>query len=287
MRRYVGGRVSLDVQYDLRNAIYERLQRLDFASHDQLQTGQLVCRASLRRRPDPGAAVVPADHARQRRAARRRRSWSWSFLSPPLTLVALAVAPLLLVRVAAAADARCSRPPGTPSSGPARWPASSTRRSPACGSSRASARRTASSTSLADAAGDLFASRARAGPPPGPLPADAAGDPGRWPRSPCSALGGWLAIEGHITLGTFLAFSTYLVQLVAPVRMLAGLLAVGQQARAGAERVLDLLDATARVRRPSPTPRSSIGRSPGPRSRFDDVALRLHAVGEPVLDAST
>ncbi len=31
VRRYYGGRVSLDVQYDMRNAIYERLQRLDFA----------------------------------------------------------------------------------------------------------------------------------------------------------------------------------------------------------------------------------------------------------------
>ena len=35
VRRYVGGRVALDVQYDLRTAIFERLQRLDFAGHDQ------------------------------------------------------------------------------------------------------------------------------------------------------------------------------------------------------------------------------------------------------------
>jgi ATP-binding cassette, subfamily B, bacterial len=46
VRRWVGGRVSLEVQFDLRNAIYERLQRLDFAGHDKLQTGQLVSRAS-------------------------------------------------------------------------------------------------------------------------------------------------------------------------------------------------------------------------------------------------
>src|SRR5204863_7001773 len=46
VRRFVGGRVALDVQFDLRNAVYERLQRLDFASHDQLQTGQLVSRAN-------------------------------------------------------------------------------------------------------------------------------------------------------------------------------------------------------------------------------------------------
>src|SRR5580700_5333404 len=46
VRRFVGGRVSLDVQYDLRNAIYDQLQRLDFARHDELQTGQLVTRAN-------------------------------------------------------------------------------------------------------------------------------------------------------------------------------------------------------------------------------------------------
>ncbi|MGQ4423949.1 ABC transporter ATP-binding protein, partial [Streptomyces violaceoruber] len=56
------------------------------------------------------------------------------------------------------------------------------------------------------------------------------------------ALGGWLAVRGHITLGTFVAFSTYLAQLVGPVRMLAMVLTVGQQARAGTERVLELID---------------------------------------------
>src|SRR5207245_2957146 len=55
-------------------------------------------------------------------------------------------------------------------------------------------------------------------------------------------LGGWLALHHRISIGTFLAFSTYLLQLVAPARMLAGLLTVGQQARAGAERILELLD---------------------------------------------
>ena len=61
------------------------------------------------------------------------------------------------------------------------------------------------------------------------------------------ALGGWLALEGRLSLGALVAFSSYLVQLVAPVRMLAGLFTVGQQARAGAERILDILDANAAV----------------------------------------
>ncbi|CAM5266951.1 ATP-binding cassette subfamily B protein OS=Streptomyces albaduncus OX=68172 GN=FHS32_000233 PE=4 SV=1 [Streptomyces griseoloalbus] len=57
------------------------------------------------------------------------------------------------------------------------------------------------------------------------------------------ALGGWLAVRaGNITLGTFITFSTYLAQLVGPVRMLAMVLTVGQQARASTERVLELVD---------------------------------------------
>jgi ATP-binding cassette subfamily B protein len=56
------------------------------------------------------------------------------------------------------------------------------------------------------------------------------------------ALGGWLAVRGEITLGTFLAFSTYLAQLIGPVRMLSGLLTLGQQARASVIRVFEVID---------------------------------------------
>jgi ATP-binding cassette subfamily B protein len=56
------------------------------------------------------------------------------------------------------------------------------------------------------------------------------------------ALGGWMTLQGDITLGTFLAFSTYVAQFVAPARQLAGILTVGQQARAGVERIFQLLD---------------------------------------------
>ncbi len=45
MRRFRGGRIALAVQHDLRTAIFRQLQRLDFASHDEMQTGQLVSRA--------------------------------------------------------------------------------------------------------------------------------------------------------------------------------------------------------------------------------------------------
>ena len=56
------------------------------------------------------------------------------------------------------------------------------------------------------------------------------------------ALGGWLAIHGSITLGTFLAFSSYLVQLVGPVRSLTNLVTIGQEARASVMRVFEVID---------------------------------------------
>ena len=69
------------------------------------------------------------------------------------------------------------------------------------------------------------------------------------------ALGGWLALQGQITLGTFLAFSTYVAQFVAPPGSSPGVLTVGQQARAGVERIFQLLDLEPGSRTP-PTPSS-------------------------------
>jgi ATP-binding cassette subfamily B protein len=56
------------------------------------------------------------------------------------------------------------------------------------------------------------------------------------------ALGGWLAIRGSITLGTFLAFSAYLAQMSGPVRTLTAMVTIGQEARASVIRVFDVID---------------------------------------------
>ena len=61
------------------------------------------------------------------------------------------------------------------------------------------------------------------------------------------AFGGWLAYDGRITLGVFLAFASYLVQIITPVRLVSSMLATTQQARAGAQRVFELLDMEPRV----------------------------------------
>jgi ABC-type multidrug transport system fused ATPase/permease subunit len=46
-RRWLAGRLSLAVEYDLRNAMYAHLQRLSFGFFDTHQTGQLMSRATV------------------------------------------------------------------------------------------------------------------------------------------------------------------------------------------------------------------------------------------------
>ena len=46
IRRYNASLIGYDVEFDFRRQIFEHLQRVDFARHDQLETGQLVSRAN-------------------------------------------------------------------------------------------------------------------------------------------------------------------------------------------------------------------------------------------------
>ncbi|BBX98723.1 multidrug transporter [Mycobacterium lacus] len=56
------------------------------------------------------------------------------------------------------------------------------------------------------------------------------------------ALGGWMAAQGSITVGTFVAFWSCLALVARPACDLAGMLTVAQQARAGAVRVFEVID---------------------------------------------
>ncbi|HEX4775310.1 MAG TPA: ABC transporter ATP-binding protein [Acidimicrobiia bacterium] len=95
VRRYWGGRVSLDVQHDLRTAIFEQLQRLDFARHDEMQTGQLVSRASSDVTLIQGLlAFLPIALGNVIMFVVSVALMVW--LSPMLTVIMLVVAPLLL-----------------------------------------------------------------------------------------------------------------------------------------------------------------------------------------------
>ncbi|MEZ5203688.1 MAG: ABC transporter ATP-binding protein [Acidimicrobiales bacterium] len=276
VRRYWAGRVSLDVQNDLRTQVYDHLQRLDVARHDEMSTGQLVSRAIS----DIGLvqgllAFLPMVLSNILFLAVALVAMLW--LSPTLTLVALAVTPLM---VAVSMRLRSSV-------FPASWDAqqqagavagvvdeavSGVRVVKGFGQEQREVER------LADAASRLYSSRIRAlrlqaryQPVLQALPSLA--------QVAVLALGGWMALEGRISLGTFLAFSTYVGQLQAPARMLAGLVTIGQQARAGVERVFDLLDATATVRSAPGAPDLEV---PAGRLELRDVTFG-YSRDEPVL----
>ncbi len=54
--------------------------------------------------------------------------------------------------------------------------------------------------------------------------------------------GGWLAIEGQVSVGTLLAFSAYVIMLQVPFRMAGFVLMQGQRASAAAQRIYEILD---------------------------------------------
>ena len=89
-------------------------------------------------------------------------------------------------------------------------------------------------------------------------------------------IGGWLALDGHITLGVFLAFASYMVQIITPVRICRACSPPRSRRAPDAERVFELLDtATARHRRARcPAGRRSAGCD---RVRRRHVRLRRRA----------
>ena len=96
LRRYVGGKLSLDVQHDLRNELFGSLSRLDGARQDEIHTGQLVGRSISDLNMVQGIlGMVPVTLGN---LALFVVSVGIMFaLSPVLTLVAIGVAPTLWI----------------------------------------------------------------------------------------------------------------------------------------------------------------------------------------------
>ncbi|MFF7983377.1 ABC transporter ATP-binding protein [Streptomyces sp. NPDC007901] len=266
VRRYYGGRLALDVQHDLRTEMYDTLTRLDGRRQDELSTGQVVGRATSDLQLIQGLLfMLPMTIGNVLLFLISLGIMAW--LSPPLTLVALAVAPALYW---IAKRSRSKLHPAT-------WYAQAQAAAVAGVVDGAVSgvrvvkgfgQEEQETGKLREVGRKLFAGRLRTirlnsrfTPALQAVPALG--------QVAMLALGGWLAVRGHITLGTFVAFSSYLAQLVGPVRMLAVVLTVGQQARAGTERVLELIDT-----RPTMTEGTKTLPADAPATvEFDDVSF--------------
>ncbi|MFG2709077.1 ABC transporter ATP-binding protein [Streptomyces goshikiensis] len=276
IRRYYGGRLALDVQHDLRTDMYDTIARLDGRRQDELSTGQVIGRATSDLQLIQGLLfMLPMTIGNFLLFGISLGVMLW--LSPLLTLVALLMAPALWF------IAKRSRKRLFPATWYAQGQAAAVagvvdgavtgvrvvkgfgQEEQETGKLRAAGRR-------------LFAGRMRTirlnsryTPALQAVPALA--------QVAMLALGGWMAARGQVTLGTFVAFSTYLAQLVGPVRMLAMVLTVAQQARAGVERVCELIDTEPSIREggtelPADAPATVA---------FEDVAFGYDP-GRPVLD---
>ncbi len=239
LRRYSGGRVSLDVQHDLRSELFDSLSRLDAARQDEIHTGQLVGRSISDLNMVQGIlSMVPVTLGNL--ALFIVSIGIMVVLSPVLTIVAVAVAPALWM-IALASRRRLF---------PASWDAQQQSGDvagvvdEAIGGVRVVkgfGQEEQEQERLEEASSRLFASRlrmirltARYNPALTAIPS--LGMVG------VLALGGWLAIHGSITLGTFLAFSAYLAQMSGLVRTLTMMVTIGQEARASVIRVFDIID---------------------------------------------
>ncbi|HKS50835.1 MAG TPA: ABC transporter ATP-binding protein [Pseudonocardiaceae bacterium] len=245
VRRYLGGWLSLNVQHDLRTAVFRAVQKLDGAKQDSLRTGQVVSRAISDLQLVQGLlSIVPLTAGVVVLFVAALAAMLW--LSPVLTLTALVVVP-----ATALVTTRTRR-----RLFPATWSAQQRAADLAehVEETVTGVRvvkgfgQEARAVSQLDAlAGQLYAERLRA------ARLNATFAPTLTALPPLGqvavfALGGVLTLNGTISLGTFVAFVAYLALLVMPARLVASLVVLAQLARAGVERVYELIDSQPEIR---------------------------------------
>jgi ATP-binding cassette subfamily B protein len=239
LRRYLGGRLALDVQHDLRRGVFAAVQRLDGAKQDVLRTGQVVSRSItdlqlvqslLSMTPLAVGTVVFTV------AALAAMLW----LSPLLTIIALVVVPAVAVIAFRSRKVLF----------PAMWSAQQSAADLAQHVEetvtgvrvvKGFGQEAREVGRLEGQARKLFAERMRAAKLTARPTATLAALPAAG-QVAVLALGGWMALHGQVSLGTFLAFASYVANLVGPARLLSSLMINAQLARAGVERVYELID---------------------------------------------
>jgi ATP-binding cassette subfamily B protein len=268
IRRFRAGRVAYDVQYRLRTAIFSHLLRLDAATQDRLRTGQLVSRSSADLTlVQQFLAWIPQVMASALQLV--ASVVAMILLSWPLGLMALVIVPLT-VAITVTNRGRVFA---------ASWDASQREAELTNAVEEAISgvrvvkgfgREATEQARVQRAIAAMYGARVRAIRLRAAFTATLQSVPALGQLG-VLLLGGYLAISHEMTLGTFLAFTTYLVQLAAPARMVGSLIALSQQARASVDRLTDILDTPAGLSEPpSPAP---LPAGPG-AVRFRDVHFR-------------
>jgi ABC-type multidrug transport system fused ATPase/permease subunit len=277
VRRLVAGKVSLGVEYDLRNRMYEHLQALELAFFDTQQTGQLMSRStvdlqSVRFFLGYGLIFILQSALTIVIAAAVMLA-----INPGLALVALAPTPIVIW--VSFRYGRLNRPASqevqqriAELTADAEENVSGVRVVKAFAQEqRQLARFRKSVKRVFDQS--MYSTRLRAfySPLIGFLP--------QLGLAAILLVGGRQAARGSITVGEFVAFYGYVTMLTSPMRMLGIALGMSQRAVASGARVFQILDREPRLTSPPDAPELPAG---GGRVEMRGVTFGYED-GEPVL----
>ena len=269
VRRVVAGRVSLAVEFDLRQLFYGHLQRLELGFFDGQQTGQLMSRAtvdlqSIRFFLGYGLIFITQNLLTIALAAA-----VMFFIDPWLALIALAPTPLVVY--AATRYNRVSRPAVQEvAQRIAELTAEAEENVSGIRVVKAFAREEHQLHRFRRAVTRVFdqsvySTRLQAffSPLLGFLP--------QLGIALVLLIGGRQVIANQLSLGAFTAFYVYVVMLAAPMRMLGLTLGMAQRAIASGNRLFEVLDREPRIESPPGAPALPAG---GGRVELRGVTLR-------------
>ncbi|ORI17679.1 ABC transporter ATP-binding protein [Rhodococcus sp. 1163] len=246
-RRFLAGRLSIDVQHDLRLGLLASLQRLDGRRQDDIRTGQVVSRTITDLQLVQGLlAMVPLSAGALLQFV--LALVVMAYLSPLLTAVALLIVPAVSIVVYRI----------RPTLYAATWSAQQR-----AGDLAQHVEETVTGVRVVKGFGQearavdrlenlsrtLFAERMRSARINSRFTPSMAAIP-QLGLVGVIALGGYLAMTDHITIGTFLAFATYVATLSAVTRTLSSVIIMAQLSRAAVERVYEVIDTEPSVPEP-------------------------------------
>lgn len=246
-RRMLAGRLSLDVQHDLRLGLLGSLQRLDGRGQDQIRTGQVVSRSITDLQLVQGLlAMVPMSAGVVLQFVLALVIMAW--LSPLLTVVALVVVPAValvvyLVRPTLFAATWSAQQRAADLAQHVEETVTGVRVVKGFGQESRAV------DQLEGLGRTLYAERLRAARINARFAPSMAAIP-QLGLVGVVALGGYLALHDRITVGTFLAFAAYVATMTAATRTLSQVVIMAQLSRAAVERVYEVIDTEPEVSDP-------------------------------------
>ncbi|HSS05413.1 MAG TPA: ABC transporter ATP-binding protein [Solirubrobacterales bacterium] len=279
VRRVVAGKVSLAVEFDLRQLFYAHLQRLELGFFDGQQTGQLMSRATVDLQSIRFFLGYGLIFITQNLLTIVLVTAVMIAINPLLALIALAPAPLVVYT--ASRYNRISRPAlQEVQQRIAELTAEAEENVSGIRIVKAFAREEHQLHRFRRAVSRVFdqsiySTRLQAffSPLIGFLP--------QLGIALVLLIGGRQVIAGSLSLGDFTAFYTYVVILAAPMRMLGMAMGMAQRAVASGNRLFEILDREPQIESPPEAPPLPIG---GGRVQMRGVTLRYDGSAPAVTD---